>query len=90
MRSCPLSFYSTIFVISKLKIDNFLGYISGVNSANFVNFLKKSTNFNMTKLKENTGHAIPLCSHTTSIVRMPNVRSLGRLIPLIGVYGFQS
>ncbi len=44
----------------------------------------------MTKLKKNTGLAIPLCSHTTYIVRMPNVRSLGRLIPLIGVYGFQS
>ncbi len=44
----------------------------------------------MTKLKKNTGHAIPLCSHTISIVGMPNVRSLGRLIALIGVYGFQS
>jgi hypothetical protein len=44
----------------------------------------------MTKLKKNTGHATPLCSHTTSIVRMPKVRSLGRLIALIGVYGFQS
>jgi len=31
-------------------------------------------------LKKNTGHAIPLCSHITSIVRMPNVRSLGRLL----------
>jgi len=44
----------------------------------------------MTKLKKNTGHAIPLCSHITSIIRMPNARSLGRLIDLIGVYGFQS
>jgi hypothetical protein len=52
MRSYPLSFYSTIFVISKLKIDNFFGYISGVNSANFVNFLKKSPNFQYDKIEE--------------------------------------
>ncbi len=36
--------------------------------------------FNMTKLKKNTGHAISFYSHITSIVRMPNVRSLGRLL----------
>ncbi len=44
----------------------------------------------MTKLKINTGHVIPLCSQITSIVRMPGARSLGGLITLIGVYGFQS
>jgi len=85
MRSCPLSFYSTIFVISKLEIDNFFEYISGVNSANFVNFWKKSPNFQYDKIEEKHW-----CSHITSIVRMPNGRSLGRLIALIGVYGFQS
>jgi hypothetical protein len=51
-----------------------------VNSANFVNVLKKSPNFQYDNLKKNIGHAIPLCSHTTSIVRMPNARSLGRLL----------
>jgi hypothetical protein len=85
MRSCPLLFYSTIFVILKLKIDNVLKYISGVNSANFVNFWKKSPNFQYDKIEEKQW-----CSHIASIVRMPDTRSLGRLIALIGVYGFQS
>jgi len=77
MRSCPLSFYSTIFLISKLS---FFEYISGVNSANFVNFLKKSPNFQYDKIEKKYWHAIPLCSHIASIVRMPNVRSIGRLL----------
>jgi hypothetical protein len=91
MRSCPLWFYSTIFVITKLKFDNFFEYISGVNSANFVNFWKTSPNFQHDKIEEKhwSWHSIVL--HITSIVRMPNARSLGRLIALIGgVYGFQS
>jgi hypothetical protein len=52
MRSCPLLFFSTIFVISKLTIDEFFEYISSENSVNFVSFLKKSPNFQYEKIEE--------------------------------------
>jgi hypothetical protein len=45
-------FFSTIFVISKLKIEKNLKYISSENSANFVSFLKKSPNFQYDKIEE--------------------------------------
>jgi hypothetical protein len=52
MRSCPLLFFSAIFVISKLKIVKFFEYISSENSANFVSLLKKSPNFQYDKIEE--------------------------------------
>jgi len=45
-------FFSTNFVISKVKIDKFFEYMFSENSANFVSFLKKSPNFQYDEIEE--------------------------------------